>query len=128
MSWIFSTHGVVKSRTQYEGKRPLGRPRRGRLADIKMQFEGTGLNGVKWDRVVRDMACWQSDHCLPSLSRRPRLRAVGSSLLSAPSSGGDQVTALNECNLKCSGGSCTQTVEETSICLHFCVRASQFKR
>jgi hypothetical protein len=56
MSGIFSTHGRV--RTQYEGKRPPGKPNRGRLADIKMELKGIGLNGVKWDHLVQDRACW----------------------------------------------------------------------
>jgi hypothetical protein len=41
---------VVKS----EGKRPLGRPRRRWVDNIRMDLKGIGLEGVDWIHLVQD--------------------------------------------------------------------------
>jgi hypothetical protein len=37
-----------------EGKRSLGRPRRGWEDDIKMDLRETGIDGAKWIRLAQD--------------------------------------------------------------------------
>jgi hypothetical protein len=38
-----------------EGKRPLGRPRRGWVDNIKMDLEELGWSGIDWIDLARDM-------------------------------------------------------------------------
>jgi hypothetical protein len=41
-----------------EGKRPLGRPRRGRVDSIKMDLREIGWDGVDWIDVAQDRSQW----------------------------------------------------------------------
>jgi hypothetical protein len=41
-----------------EGKRPLGRPRRGWEDNIKMDLRETGIDGANWIRLAQDVVQW----------------------------------------------------------------------
>jgi hypothetical protein len=41
-----------------EGKRPLGRPRRRREDNIKMDLREIRINGADWIRLARDRVQW----------------------------------------------------------------------
>jgi hypothetical protein len=41
-----------------EGKRPLGRPRRGWEDGIKIDINEIGLGGVDWIRLAQDRDLW----------------------------------------------------------------------
>jgi hypothetical protein len=43
-----------------EGKRPLGRPRRRWMDNIKMDFLETGLNVVDWIGLAQDRYRWRA--------------------------------------------------------------------
>jgi hypothetical protein len=43
-----------------EGKRPLGRPRRGWEDGIRMDIREIGLGGVDWIRLAQDRDRWRS--------------------------------------------------------------------
>jgi hypothetical protein len=43
-----------------EGKRPLGRPKRKWVDDIKMDLRETGWNGVDWTAVAQDRDQWRT--------------------------------------------------------------------
>jgi hypothetical protein len=43
-----------------EGKRPLGRPRRRRIINIKMDLLDIGLNAVDWIGLAQDMYRWRA--------------------------------------------------------------------
>jgi hypothetical protein len=43
-----------------EGKRPLGRPRRRWVNNIKMDLREIGLNGVDWIDLAQDMDQWRA--------------------------------------------------------------------
>jgi hypothetical protein len=43
-----------------EGKRPLGRPRRRWMDNIKMDLSGIGLNGVDWIGLAHDEYRWRA--------------------------------------------------------------------
>jgi hypothetical protein len=43
-----------------EGKRPLGRPRRRRENDIKMDLREIGIDGANWIRLVQDRVQWRA--------------------------------------------------------------------
>jgi hypothetical protein len=43
-----------------EGKRPLGRPRRGLMDNIKMDLSETGLNVVDWIGLSQDRYRWRA--------------------------------------------------------------------
>jgi hypothetical protein len=43
-----------------EGKRPLGRPRRRWVDNIKMDLREIGCNGVDWIDLVRDRDQWRA--------------------------------------------------------------------
>jgi hypothetical protein len=47
---------VVKS----EGKRPLGRPRRRREDNIKLDLRETGIDGTNWIRLAQDRVKWRA--------------------------------------------------------------------
>jgi hypothetical protein len=42
-----------------EGKRPLGRPRRRWVDNIKMNLREVGLNGVDWIDMAQDRDQWR---------------------------------------------------------------------
>jgi hypothetical protein len=50
-----------------EGKRPLGRPRRRWMGNIKMDFREIGWNGIDWIDLAQDREYSQS------LSREPQI-------------------------------------------------------
>jgi hypothetical protein len=43
-----------------EGKRPLGRPRRRRIGNIKMDHLEIGLNVVDWIGLAQDRYMWRA--------------------------------------------------------------------
>jgi hypothetical protein len=43
-----------------EGKRPLGRPRRRRIDNIKMDLLETGVNVVDWIGLAQDRYSWRA--------------------------------------------------------------------
>jgi hypothetical protein len=43
-----------------EGKRPLGRPRRMWIDNIKMDLSGIGLNVVDWIGLAQDRYSWRA--------------------------------------------------------------------
>jgi hypothetical protein len=43
-----------------EGKRPLGRPRRGWADNIKMDLRETGWDGMDWIDLAQDRDQWRS--------------------------------------------------------------------
>jgi hypothetical protein len=43
-----------------EGKRPLGRPRRRREDNIKMDLRETGIDGANWIQLAQDRVQWRA--------------------------------------------------------------------
>jgi len=43
-----------------EGKRPLGRSRRGWEDNIKMDLEEVGCGGMDWIELAQDRDCWRA--------------------------------------------------------------------
>jgi hypothetical protein len=43
-----------------EGRRPLGRPRRGWEDGVRMDLRETGLGGVDWIRLAQDRDRWRA--------------------------------------------------------------------
>jgi hypothetical protein len=43
-----------------EGKRPLGRPRRRYVDNIKMELRETGCDGMDWIELVQDRDQWRA--------------------------------------------------------------------
>jgi hypothetical protein len=43
-----------------EGKRPLGRPRRRKEDNIKMDLTEIGIDGVNWIRLAQDRVQWRA--------------------------------------------------------------------
>jgi hypothetical protein len=43
-----------------EGKRPLGRPRRRREDNIKMDLREIGIDGANWIRLAQDRIQWRA--------------------------------------------------------------------
>jgi hypothetical protein len=43
-----------------EGKRPLGRPRRGWEDNIKMDLSETGIDGANWIHLAQGRVYWRS--------------------------------------------------------------------
>ena len=52
---------VIKSRRmRWEGKRPLGRPRRRWVDNIRMDLQEVGCGYVDWNGLARDRDRWRS--------------------------------------------------------------------
>jgi hypothetical protein len=51
-------YGVLVERS--EGKRPLGRPRRKREDNIKMDLGEIGIDGANWIRLAQDRVQWRT--------------------------------------------------------------------
>ena len=45
---------------KYEGKRPLGRPRRTWEDNIKMDLQEVGYEGMDWIELVKDKDRWRA--------------------------------------------------------------------
>ena len=45
---------------KHEGKRPLGRPRRGWEDNIKMDLQEAGYGGMEWIELAQDRDWWQA--------------------------------------------------------------------
>jgi hypothetical protein len=59
-----------------EGKRPLGRPRRRWVDDIKMALEEIGRGGVDWIGLAQDRDKWRSMARFRISRRRPRRKDI----------------------------------------------------
>jgi hypothetical protein len=51
--------GLTKARKP-EGKRPLGRPRRRWVDNIKMDFRKIGWDGMDWIELAQDREQWRA--------------------------------------------------------------------
>jgi hypothetical protein len=65
MSRACSTNGETRNAYTIlvgylEGKRPLGRPRRGWVDDIKMDLRETGWYGMDWIELAQNMDQWSA--------------------------------------------------------------------
>jgi hypothetical protein len=57
-----------------EGKRPLGRPKRRWVDNIKMDLGEIGWDGMDWTDLAQDRRQWSSRSCtIGSFSRRAQL-------------------------------------------------------
>jgi hypothetical protein len=63
VGWVCETHGegrgvyrVLVGRP--EGKRPLGRPRRSWVDNIKMDLREIGINEANWIQLAQDRIQW----------------------------------------------------------------------
>jgi transposase len=54
-----------------EGKRPLGRPRRGWKDNIKMGLREIGINGANWIQLAQDRIQWWT--CVNTVMRKLRI-------------------------------------------------------
>jgi hypothetical protein len=45
---------------KHEGKRPLGRPRRGREDNIKMDLQEVGSGGIDWNEMAQVRDKWRA--------------------------------------------------------------------
>jgi transposase len=43
-----------------EGKRPLGRPRRRRVDNIKLDLREIGIDGANWIQLAQDRVQWRA--------------------------------------------------------------------
>jgi hypothetical protein len=67
MRWVGHVARMGEGRNLYrflvgrpEGKRPLGRPRRGWEENIKMDLRETGINGPIWIQLAQDSVQWRT--------------------------------------------------------------------
>jgi hypothetical protein len=65
MRWAGHVARIAEGRSVYrvlvrrpEGKRPLGRPRRRREDNIKMDLREIGINGANWIQLAQDRVQW----------------------------------------------------------------------
>jgi hypothetical protein len=63
MVWTCGTHGEGRGAYRVlvgkpEGKRPLGRPRRGWEDNIKMDLREKGIDEANWIRLAQDGVQW----------------------------------------------------------------------
>jgi hypothetical protein len=61
MQWTGERSGVHRVLVEKpEGKRPLGRPRRGWEDNIKMYFQKAGCGGMDWIELAQDRDRWRA--------------------------------------------------------------------
>jgi hypothetical protein len=67
MRWAGHVARMVDKRNAYrilvgkpEGRRPLGRPRRRRVNNIKMNLKEIGLVGMNWTNLAQDRDKWRA--------------------------------------------------------------------
>jgi hypothetical protein len=67
MRWVGHVIQMGEKRNMYrllvgkpEGKKPLGRPRRRWIENIKMDLLETGLGGVDWTGLTQDRYRWKA--------------------------------------------------------------------
>jgi hypothetical protein len=67
MRWAGHVAGVREGRGVYrdlvgrpEGKSPLGRPRRRREDNIKMNLREIGIDGTNWIQLAQDRVYWRA--------------------------------------------------------------------
>jgi hypothetical protein len=67
MKWAGHVERMGEKRNAYrilvgkpEGKRPLGRPRRRWVDNIKMDFREVGWDGMDWIDLAQDMDRWRA--------------------------------------------------------------------
>jgi hypothetical protein len=67
MRWAGNVARIRETRNAYrilagkpEGKRPLGRPRRRWVNNIKMDLEEIGWNGMDWIELAQDRDQWRA--------------------------------------------------------------------
>jgi hypothetical protein len=67
MRWNGHVARIVKTKNPYsilvgtpEGKRPLGRPRRRRVDNIKMNLREIGWGGMDWIELAQDRDQWRT--------------------------------------------------------------------
>jgi hypothetical protein len=65
MGWACSTSGETRNAYRIlvgkpEGKRPLGRPRRGWVDNIKMDRREVGWDGMDWIDLAKDRDRWRA--------------------------------------------------------------------
>jgi transcription termination factor 2 len=63
MRWAGHVARMGETRNAYmgkpEGERPLGRPRRRRVDNIKMDLRGTEWDGLDWSNLAQDRDQWR---------------------------------------------------------------------
>jgi hypothetical protein len=82
MRWAGHVAGMGEKRNAYrllvgklEGKKPLGRPRRRWIANIKMGLLETGLSVVDWIGLAQDRYRWETTEWLHNMWRLERYSA-----------------------------------------------------
>jgi hypothetical protein len=67
MRWAGHVARIGEKKNEYrilvgklEGKRPLGRPRRRWVNNIKMDLRGTGWDGMDWIDLAQDRDQWRA--------------------------------------------------------------------
>jgi hypothetical protein len=53
-----NAYGILMEKP--EGRRPLGRPRRGWVDNIKMDIREIGWEGINWIDLAQDMDHWRA--------------------------------------------------------------------
>jgi hypothetical protein len=60
MCWACSTNGVKRNAYRSDGRRPLGRPRRRWLNNIRMDLVNVGWGDVDWISLAQDRDRWRA--------------------------------------------------------------------